>query len=208
MGYKIDSDILFDLIYSELKMFLSPLSCLIPDDNKKRHFKIAIGGIIKKAGEMTDAEANSSEKPNGSDTISRQAAIEAFDCINGAEEVLRSLPAVQPEITLEQIEEYCRPRCLSIITNDLLCHLEQRQPKRTGEWIPCSQKLPGEDKHVLICLEDDPEEKYYCRMAVGWLEDGFWQCWDDRANTRKDVVAWMPLPESFKGGEDHETDRR
>lgn len=120
----------------------------------------------------------------------------------------RSLPSAQPEITLEQIEEYCRPRCLSIITNDMLWHLEQRQPKRTGEWIPYSQKLPKEDEYVLICFEDDPKEKWYCRMAVGWLEDGFWQCWDDRASTRMDVVAWMPLPEPFKGGEDRETDQR
>ena len=33
------------------------------------------------------------------DTISRQAAIDALDCINGAEEVLRSLPPAQPERT-------------------------------------------------------------------------------------------------------------
>ena len=31
------------------------------------------------------------------DLISRQQAIEALDCINGVEEVLRSLPPVQPE---------------------------------------------------------------------------------------------------------------
>ena len=33
-----------------------------------------------------------------SDWIERQAAIDALDCINGVEEVLRSLPSVQPEI--------------------------------------------------------------------------------------------------------------
>ena len=32
------------------------------------------------------------------DLISRQAAIDALDCINGTEEVLRSLPSAQPEI--------------------------------------------------------------------------------------------------------------
>ena len=31
------------------------------------------------------------------DLISRQAAIDALDCINGVEEVLRSLPSAQPE---------------------------------------------------------------------------------------------------------------
>ena len=32
-----------------------------------------------------------------SDLISRQDAIDALDCINGVEEVLRALPSVQPE---------------------------------------------------------------------------------------------------------------
>jgi hypothetical protein len=32
------------------------------------------------------------------DTISRQEAIDALDCINGVEEVLRALPSAQPEI--------------------------------------------------------------------------------------------------------------
>jgi hypothetical protein len=32
-----------------------------------------------------------------SDLISRQMAIDALDCINGTEEVLRSLPSAQPE---------------------------------------------------------------------------------------------------------------
>ena len=44
-----------------------------------------------------EPSTNCSEFPNNSDTVSRQAAIDALDCINGVEEVLRSLPSVQPE---------------------------------------------------------------------------------------------------------------
>lgn len=40
---------------------------------------------------------NNSVIPNSSDAVSRQAAIDALDCINGVEEVLRSLPPAQPE---------------------------------------------------------------------------------------------------------------
>lgn len=40
---------------------------------------------------------NNSEIPNSSDAVSRQAAIDALDCINGTEEVLRSLPPAQHE---------------------------------------------------------------------------------------------------------------
>ena len=38
------------------------------------------------------------------DAISRQAAIDALDCINGVEEVLRSLPSAQPN--RELIDDY------------------------------------------------------------------------------------------------------
>jgi rubrerythrin len=34
---------------------------------------------------------------NCDDLISRQAAIDALDCINGVEEVLKSLPSAEPE---------------------------------------------------------------------------------------------------------------
>ena len=42
------------------------------------------------------------------DLISRQAAIDALDCINGVEEVLRSLPSAQPDRSLWfRIGEVC-----------------------------------------------------------------------------------------------------
>lgn len=42
------------------------------------------------------------------DLISRQDAIDALDCINGAEEVLRSLPSAQPfhNITMNDVLKY------------------------------------------------------------------------------------------------------
>ena len=41
------------------------------------------------------------------DTIYRRAAIDALDCINGTEEVLRSLPPAQPDrIPLEWIDKH------------------------------------------------------------------------------------------------------
>ena len=83
---------------------------------------------------------------NVGDMISRQAAIDAIaNCTNcGDEKTLRAyvqkhnldngwtggvleaidaiedLPSAQPEPTLEQIEEYCHKRCLSIVDNALL----------------------------------------------------------------------------------------
>lgn len=51
----------------------------------------------KTAFHMAIEALSRSEFPNSSDCISRQAAIDALDCINGVEEVLRSLPSAQPE---------------------------------------------------------------------------------------------------------------
>lgn len=67
-------------------------------------------------------------------------------------------------------------------------------------WIPVSKRLPEENEYVLLCNKElEPyEEAGYFRMAVGWLEDGKFCCWDDRA-ARKEFVAWMPLPEPYRG---------
>ena len=54
---------------------------------------LALIGLKHKA-QLSQEDAT---KDATSDTISRQAAIDTLDCINGAEEVLRSLPPAQPE---------------------------------------------------------------------------------------------------------------
>lgn len=40
-----------------------------------------------------------------------------------AARILRSLPAEQPEITQEQLIDYCHKRCLNIISSDILAKL-------------------------------------------------------------------------------------
>ena len=73
-----------------------------------RQRKIVITVTYNDLGVIVDTKAeelNSSAQPDlqpacnqlATDCISRQQAIDALDCINGVEEVLRSLPSVQPE---------------------------------------------------------------------------------------------------------------
>ena len=83
------------------------------------------------------------------DLISRQAAIEALDCINGTEEVLRSLPSAQinwivnNDIHLCDSCKYSYPSCPSSkfdvvfgdsIGHDNICACNKYQPRYDEEW--------------------------------------------------------------------------
>lgn len=69
------------------------------------------------------------------------------------------------------------------------------QPK-VGEWIPCSERLPEDDRTKLVTFDGITEAGYY--------SNGDWWCVGDNINLsiRPDVIAWMPLPEPYKEDED------
>lgn len=80
------------------------------------------------------------------DLISRQAAITALSHMCSEDEkgitvsranvdsMLRSLQPVQPEITQDQLKEYCKKRCLTVITDDLLYKLTSGS-ENTATWL-------------------------------------------------------------------------
>lgn len=75
------------------------------------------------------------------------------------------------------------------------------EPKQ--EWIPCSERLPEENKkEYLVFLYGVSSKNGWCQVLN--YEDG-WNCSNgDKSNEIKDVVAWMPLPEPYKEREDDE----
>ena len=69
------------------------------------------------------------------------------------------------------------------------------------EWIPCSEKLPKENEYVgNVC-------KYYLiqdengDMHVAHLSGRGWETIESIKALGCDVLAWMPLPEPYKGGD-------
>lgn len=69
------------------------------------------------------------------------------------------------------------------------------------KWIPCSEKLPEEEKrHYWVCTDTG----YQCRCR--WTNDVYGFGASDKWNWKifdipqyQKVVAWMPLPEVYKG---------
>lgn len=70
------------------------------------------------------------------DVIYRQAAIDALDCINGTEEVLRSLPSAQPEIkTGRWISEHDMADKLTRLINEFEMILSDIREKEVDDAV-------------------------------------------------------------------------
>lgn len=88
---------------------------------------------------------------------------------------------------------------------------------KKGDWIPCSERLPEEDlwtgmgkqfsNSVLMTMYDKNDEDLI--VDYGHTTDGEWysETADEYIESIADwkVVAWMPLPEPYKGEIKNET---
>lgn len=67
------------------------------------------------------------------------------------------------------------------------------QPK-VAEWIPCSERLPEDDRMVLVtCCT----KKGVKNVNRAYYDGGFWH----GSGSMSGVVAWQPLPEPWEGEE-------
>ena len=70
-----------------------------------------------------------------------------------------------------------------------------------NKWIPISER-PPEDKTYVLTTIKVPNRIAHARS--GWYEDGFF--YNDNGDiwkaTDMEVIAWMPLPKPYKGGEE------
>ena len=102
-------------------------------------------------------KAQLSKENTTKDAISRQQAIDALmaaiddvGVLDGADikVVFDNLPPAQPEPTYEQVEEYCKKRCLHVVTADFF---ESTKPQRLGHWIQYDKRFPW--RHHYKCSE-------------------------------------------------------
>ena len=118
-----------------------------------------------------------------SDLISRQDAIDAF----GLSEKTRKYGGDHSGYNTMMLYEI----------QDILEGLPSAEPK-TGGWIPCSERLPkaGRFRHYIITLRENYET--INRVYEAWYTKSGWQL-GSQMLADKDVIAWMPLPEPYKG---------
>ena len=88
--------------------------------------------------------------------------------------------------------------------NDCINNAPTIEPKR-GEWIPCSERLPEENGRYLVTfptLINKPwiDILWYGRPTFPETDHPCFYASDDEYGDVEydDVVAWMPLPESYR----------
>lgn len=92
--------------------------------------------------------------------------------------------------------------------------MEIEESPTVNEWIPVSERLPKEHGAYLVTFSAMPKDKMIVTillygkplMPSRKIKEA---CWYDSYSEYgdivcDDVVAWMPLPEPYKGGENHE----
>ena len=122
---------------------------------------------------------------------------------------------ISREKALEEIEdwercytwdEHCRESKEDYIVSpsDVIVNLPSAQPEQ--QWIPCSEKLPNTNGIYIVTRRIS--DGFECRNITDACYFDGSNTWHDdtRVNHERkylaDVLAWMPLPTPWEGGQD------
>ena len=78
----------------------------------------------------------------------------------------------------------------------------ERMPHNTGDFYLCTAKLSVDDEYevelLMLDTANDFDKSYFSKCIHNGLV--FRESWSG-GNEALDVIAWMPLPEPYRGGE-------
>ena len=157
-----------------------------------------VGDVISRAAALTALERDEEydkDIPNRADGV--RDAIITISALPSAQ-LAQDLPngctdTISRQAVLNLIEQSCcdlEYACDNVALRKEVEALPSAQPG----WIPCSE-TPKEDGRYLVSVRILHE---YNKVMVSRFDNG--EFWDS------DVVAWMPLPKPWEGGQDNGTD--
>ena len=71
----------------------------------------------------------------------------------------------------------------------------EKAMEQKARWIPVSERLPEDGTEVFVYLFDRPSP------YIAWIEDTHWYTDDFEVEREDEPIAWMPLPEPYRGEE-------
>lgn len=155
-----------------------------------------------------------------SDLISRQEAIDALDCINGVEEVLRALPSAQSEThekrtkthacdlisrqdaiktSLEFFVEFLGGAFYENSQKELIARFQRLPLAQTeNDWIPVTKKAHP-DTPIRVQVQLDNGWIITAYYLTTYYQGGEWLSVPDCGEPLKDewIEAWRELPEPY-----------
>lgn len=81
--------------------------------------------------------------------------------------------------------------------------LEIAEFPSVNQWIPCSEKMPDKFGMYWVCTKGGYQLQAELTVNMGGHLDDPWVVWAlPFGYPKTEVLAWMPLPEPWKGEED------
>ena len=99
---------------------------------------------------------------------------------------------ISRQAAIEKISETIWDTAVANDVKTILKELPSAQPEK--RWIPCSERLPDDDRTKVVTLANGNAE-------AGYYSNGDWWCIGDTISLENPIViAWMPLPEPPEDG--------
>lgn len=92
------------------------------------------------------------------------------------------------EITFDDVKEWCESRNMVLLTREVF------ELWYYGFWIPSNAMLPDQEERVLCCTRT---KKGMINILIGYHDGERWV-----SGMNSNVVAWMKLPQPYKGGKE------
>lgn len=157
-----------------------PINCVKCAHYTETEDEDGVKGRCKREKHQLSGEIPTESTNTPTDLISREDAIDAVQGWMGNQEHDYYLKRVEEDI--ESLPSADRPH---------------------GEWIPVTERLPEKSDiapaHYLVTIRED--SWFYDEVYEAFYTKDGWIIGESHTLNDDDVIAWMQLPEPYKGGE-------